>query len=506
MDRGADSEILEALVECSRNLLAYLDRDFRFVRVNRAYAEAAGRPAAELAGRNHFELYPHAENQAIFEHARDTGVPAVWREKPFEYPDQPERGVTYWDWTLTPVRSAGGEVEGLVLSLNEVTGSVRAREALVRSEQQYRTLFESMNEGHALHEMIFDREGRPVDYRFLDVNPAFARLTGLEPADVIGRTVREVLPEIEPSWIERYGRVVSSGESTRFESYSGALRRWYEVYAYRPAPGRFAVSFADISERKRIEEERTNAEIRLRQASRRKDEFLGMLSHELRNPLAPITNSLFILELTEPTSPQALRARSVIRRQLEHLTRLVDDLLDVTRIARGKIELRCEQVDLALLVRGAAEDHRALLADRGLTLLLEIPSEKVWIDGDATRISQVVGNLLQNAAKYTPAGGAVTVGLRRCSPCAELVVRDTGLGIEPDLLAQVFEPFVQGERTLARTEGGLGLGLAVVKGIAELHGGRVRAESGGRGSGTAITVELPLGEGDGAGRELPEWP
>jgi len=230
----------------------------------------------------------------------------------------------------------------------------------------------------------------------------------------------------------------------------------------------------------------------LRDASRRKDEFLGMLSHELRNPLAPIRNSVYILERADPTTEQATRARTVIKRQTEHLTRLVDDLLDVTRIARGKIELRRSRVDLGEVVLRAADDFRLMMEARGVAFRTALPEARVCSDADATRIAQVLGNLLHNAAKFTSAGDEVTLSVRAAGGEAEIRVRDTGAGIDPALLPHIFDAFVQGERTLARAEGGLGLGLALVKGISELHGGNVHAESGGIGKGAEFVVRLPL--------------
>ncbi len=220
-----------------------------------------------------------------------------------------------------------------------------------------------------------------------------------------------------------------------------------------------------------------------------------MLSHELRNPLAPIRNSVYVLENADPASEQAARARAVLRRQSEHLTRLVDDLLDVTRIARGKIELRRSRTDLREAVWRAAEDFRLMMDERGVAFRTVLPEEKTWADVDPTRINQVVGNLLHNAAKYTRRGDQVTLSLRTDQGAAEIRVRDTGAGIEASLLQRVFEPFVQGNRTLSRTEGGLGLGLALVKGIVELHGGEVRAGSEGVGKGTEFVVRFPLHQG-----------
>jgi CheY-like chemotaxis protein len=238
--------------------------------------------------------------------------------------------------------------------------------------------------------------------------------------------------------------------------------------------------------------EQREAEEALRDADRRKDEFLSVLSHELRNPLAPIRNSVSILDRSGPASEQTRRARAVIERQVDHLTRLVDDLLDVTRIARGKIELQHRDVDVASVVRRTAEDLRSVVCAHGVELAVEIPSEPVTVNGDAMRLAQVLGNLLQNAAKFTPGGGGVRLSLRAVDGAAEIRVRDTGIGIQPPLLERIFEPFVQADRSLARTDGGLGLGLALVKGITALHGGTVRAESAGTGTGAEFIVRLPL--------------
>ncbi len=248
----------------------------------------------------------------------------------------------------------------------------------------------------------------------------------------------------------------------------------------------------DVTERRRSEEQLREANERLQDADRRKDEFLGMLSHELRNPLAPIRNALYILDRAKPTGEQARRAKEVANRQLGHLTRLVDDLLDVTRIARGKIELRRSDLDLAGLAHRTADDYRALMHDRGLDLVVEVPRDPVVVNGDATRLAQVLGNLLSNAAKFTPAGGRVTLELSMQAGRAFVHVRDTGAGIAPDVLPSLFQPFTQAKQTLARSEGGLGLGLALVKGLVALHGGEVNVISDGTGHGTDFVVTIPL--------------
>lgn len=241
----------------------------------------------------------------------------------------------------------------------------------------------------------------------------------------------------------------------------------------------------------------------LREADSRKDDFLGVLSHELRNPLAPIRNSIYLLERAAPGSEQASRAKEVIRRQTDHLTRLVDDLLDVKRFSTGKFRLHPIRMDVVEQVRATVEDSRPLLSNRSIALEMDAPSAPVWVNGDATRIAQIVSNLLQNAAKFTNAGGHVRVSIERGEGQVRIYVRDDGTGIAPELLPKVFEAFVQSENTLHRTRGGLGLGLALVRGIAELHGGTVHARSEGTGKGAEFVVALPTAAPPAAGDAPP---
>jgi predicted ATPase/signal transduction histidine kinase/ActR/RegA family two-component response regulator len=234
----------------------------------------------------------------------------------------------------------------------------------------------------------------------------------------------------------------------------------------------------------------------LREVDRRKSEFLAVLSHELRNPLAPIRNSLFVLDRAEPGSEQAHRARAVMDRQVRHLTRLVDDLLDVTRINRGRIELKRERLDLNEVAQRTAEDYRATFGAAGVQFVfLPAPTGvRVWVDGDRTRLAQVMGNLLHNAAKFTSPGGKVSMSVESDSTRGQATVRvrDTGKGIAPALIPQLFKAFTQADESLDRSKGGLGLGLALVKGIAELHGGSASAASDGPGRGAIFTVTLPI--------------
>jgi signal transduction histidine kinase len=249
------------------------------------------------------------------------------------------------------------------------------------------------------------------------------------------------------------------------------------------------------TERRREQAEARDREARLREAGRQKDEFLAMLAHELRNPLAPLRNAVQLLRLRGTDPDTVTWARELIERQTAHITRIVDDLLDAARMARGTVHLQRQRLDLADLMRTAVEDHRGSLATAGLTLEVNLPSEPIWVQGDPTRLAQVIGNLLHNAAKFTDAGGRVEVRVGQADGFASVTVQDTGLGIDPAMLPRLFEPLSQADRTLERSRGGLGLGLALVKGLVELHGGRVEAFSDGPNQGASLTFWLPIDQG-----------
>jgi PAS domain S-box-containing protein len=488
-------------------------------------------------------------------------------------------------------------------------------QALRAAEARYRTIVDSIDEGFCTVEVLFDEAGTPIDYRFLEVNLAFERQTGL--VNAAGKRMRELAPQHEEHWFQIYGRVALTGEPIRFENPAEALGRWYDVYAFRvgdPERRTVAILFNDITVRKRAERALREAEgtlrgffdatgalmavveldaadfvltmvnaeaarffgrgadevtgktgrelglshetvtywlallrrchatqepviheysvsredddawlhatlsavptapsgrpriaavavdltrqrkieEELRESDRRKTHFLAVLSHELRNPLAPIRNSLQLLERSPEGTPQSAHAREVIRRQVDHLTRLVEDLLEMSRITHDKITLERCRLDAREVVRRACEDARSAFEEHGVALRLDLAPAPLWVDADPTRLAQIVGNLLSNALKFTPRSGAVDVTLRNDRGDLALRVRDTGSGIEPHLLEEIFEPFAQAERTRGTARGGMGLGLALVRSLVALHGGTVRAHSGGSGHGAELVVTLPL--------------
>jgi PAS domain S-box-containing protein len=262
---------------------------------------------------------------------------------------------------------------------------------------------------------------------------------------------------------------------------------------------RYVGATLDITERKQAEDALREANARLVELDRSKDDFIAVLSHELRNPLAPLRSGVDILERVPQGSEPARRALEIIARQVNHLTRLVNDLLEVTRITRGGIELKREPLDLCELAGACVDDYIAQFAAAGVELVVRYGSSGACVNGDRTRLTQVLGNLLQNAAKFTPRGGTTSVAVEAdaSSGRALLRVHDTGRGIAPEVLPRLFEPFTQAETSLDRSRGGLGLGLAVAKGLVELHGGTISAESS-AGRGTTFTVALPIDGGASA--------
>jgi PAS domain S-box-containing protein len=368
----------------------------------------------------------------------------------------------------------------------DVTEQTRAEQTLRDSESRYRSLFDSIDAGFCVIEVIFEDEQKPIDFRFLEVNPAFESQTGIHNAS--GRRAREIAPQYGEHWFEIYVRVARTGEPVRFENPTVEFGRFFDVYAFRVgAPGqrRVAVLFNDITERKRYAEQ-------LREADRRKDEFLAMLGHELRNPLAAIRNATELLKLTAPEDRRLQRAQDVLERQSAHMTRLIDGLLEVSRIARGKIHLDWETLDMRQVVEGAAESRISQIEARGLEFRTDVPPQPLWVRGDPVRLTQIVDNLLANAIKFTDAPGTIHVRLHEEARAAVIRVRDTGIGIRPEMLDRLFEPFQQDTQDIARAAGGLGLGLALAKGLVELHGGSIEAHSAGPGTGAELVVRVRL--------------
>ena len=399
-------------------------------------------------------------------------------------------------WTSShavPMFNAADEIFEWFGTASDVTEHKRAEQALRESEDRYRTLFNSIDEGFCVIEMLFDEAGKPVDYRFMEVNPSFEKQTGM--VNATGKRMCEFVPDLEASWFEIYGGVALTGEPIRFENKAINMdNRWFDVYAFRigdAASCRVAVLFTNITQRKYVEQQALALAQTLAEQDRRKDEFLAMLGHELRNPLAPISNAMHLLRLQTDENVLQKQARQVIERQVGQLNRLVGDLLEVSRITTGQVQLRSEQIAIADIIERAVETAQPLIAQRRHVLTLTLPPVPLWLQADASRLEQVVVNLLTNAAKYTDEGGRIELRVDQEGEFAVLRVRDTGIGMAPELLPHIFDMFTQAARSLDRSEGGLGIGLCLVQRLVALHGGTVTVQSKLK-QGSEFTVRLPL--------------
>lgn len=657
---ASDRSVFEAVINATDTMLVYLDREFNFLLVNAAYAATCGMRPEEMVGRNHFALYPHAENEAIFRKVRDTGQPAFFKYKAFEFPDQPERGTTYWDWSLIPVKDLSGCVTGLVFTLRETTANKLAEQALRNSERLYRAIGESIDYGvwvcapdgrnvyasdsflrlvgltqqqcsdfgwgDVLHP---DDSARTIDawkecvraggtwdiehrFRGTDGNWHSILARGVPVRDDanqiicwaginldIGRLKRaeektqwqnsilqginrileqtlhcRTLPNLGHACLSVVEEITQSpvgfivelnpggeieniavdipgyGSGTVMDAFPAALEirkifgrsiREGAFFNNNPAPrpdsvgtppghpqltallcaplirdgkitGTIAVAnraggygepelealqalapvIAEAFASRRAEDELYAAKAQAEESNRAKDRFLALLGHELRNPLAPIRNSVALLKRLSFSDPELQRARDMIDRQVSQLARLTDDLLDVSRIASGKMNLRKDEIDLVRVVHCTLEDHRGMLEAKGLQVAFAETGGDISVIGDQARISQVIGNLLHNAGKFADHGGHVFVAVKMAdSTHAEISISDDGIGMDEATLKGIFHPFVQADISIERSSGGLGLGLALARGIVELHGGSINARSEGVGSGSTFQVRLP---------------
>jgi signal transduction histidine kinase/CheY-like chemotaxis protein len=345
-------------------------------------------------------------------------------------------------------------------------------------EARLRAVFEAMAEGFLLAEAIIDDGGRVVDLVFLDANPAARRLTG---AQWVGRRLSEIDPSFEARWLEAWERASMSGAAERVELHSQWMRRWLDCSITRVGGSgsrRGAIVFRDVSERRRAEEA-------LREADRQKDELLAQAVHELRNPLAPIRTSVEILRVRGGSDPMVVRSRDVIERQVGHMARLLDDLLDVSRLIRGKLELERERASLRVLLDAAVEVIRPRLDQRGQRVALDVGDADVVVEADAPRLTRALVGLLTHAARHEDAGAAITVRAGR-DALGRAVVRvgEDASASEPD--GRMLEPTGSG------TSDEAGLELPLARGLVELHGGTLTSGGVGPGRGSVLTVTLPL--------------
>ena len=394
--------------------------------------------------------------------------------------------------SATAIRDEAGTIGGAVVATMDLSEQVETQRALRESEGKFRTMTE------ALPQMVWSclPDGQN-DYS----NGRWLEFTGLSGPELLGTRWHllihpDDLGQLEAAWQHslREGSLFEREHRIRHHSgeYRWVLNRALPVRDEAGRITRWMGTVTDIHDQKLVNEE-------LKAANLRKDEFLAMLAHELRNPLAPISTAAQILKLPNHDPKRSANASDVIARQVRHMVELVDDLLDVSRVTRGLIELEREPVELKAVLHSAIEQARPLIEKKGHTLATRLGAANVSVLGDRKRLVQVMANLLNNAAKYTPAGGEILVCAEAMADAVRLSVIDNGIGIEASLLPEVFELFTQARRTPDRAQGGLGLGLALVRSMVGLHGGRVLAASEGPGRGSRFDVILPVHLGVHAG-------
>lgn len=374
----------------------------------------------------------------------------------------------------------------LIATVNALLRARRAEEAAQLTARQWQMTFDAISDGVVL----LDGNGK-----ILQLNQALLRILGEQDIDPVTRTFHDVLGLVPDRDHSPFTRMLETSQREAVELKRGD--RWLQV-TVDPVrnqddqiKGALCI-ISDITERRQMEEELRLRADALAAADRRKDEFLAMLAHELRNPLAPILNSLEEIRLTKPTDLAIGQALDVAGRQVRHMSRLLDDLLDVSRFTRGKIQLRREVVDLAVLVDHAIETARPLIEANRQELTIAMPDRPVRLEGDPTRLAQVVGNLLNNAAKYSEPGGKIRLTLECSANESLLRVRDNGIGMSAEMLPRVFDLFSQADLSLDRSQGGLGIGLTLVRSLVAMHGGSITASSPGLGQGSEFVVRLPV--------------
>lgn len=502
-----------------------LDASGRISAWSEAAARLYGYEAAEILGQDYARLFtPAAANRG----APQYELGEAERRGRFEDKDWRTRkdGSKFWAHVLlTAASNENGTLRSFLSITRDLSVQKVAELALHESEERFRLLVDAVSD-YAI--FMLDPAGRVTTW-----NAGAQRLKGYREEEIIGKHFSCFYPPdaLERDWPAYELRTATA--TGRFEDEGWRLRKdgsrfWANVTisAIRDDRGElrgFAKVTRDLTERKLAEESlrkahadlerrveqrtaelaeanqalqqeiavRCRAEEALRDANRRKDDFLAMLAHELRNPLAPVRNALQIMKTPSLSEESVRQARELIERQVARLVRLVDDLLDVSRTIRGKIDLRKEPINIASAFEQAVETAQPLIEAQGQELTISLPARPLLVNADMLRLSQSICNLLANAAKYTDKAGRIWLSAEREGDDVLIRVRDSGVGIEPELLPRIFDLFVQADRSLARSQGGLGIGLTLVKHIVELHGGSVTASSAGKGHGSEFDIRLP---------------
>jgi PAS domain S-box-containing protein len=438
-----------------------VDRDWMITAVNTAAERAWGRGRDELLGHHIWELFPEVvgtPNHTAILHAMRSGV-----SQNFE-----DRSPAVHGWVAG---RAEPTPTGLIVHFQDVTRVREGDLARQQSEERYRAIVDSIDEGFGLIEVIFDADDQPIDYRFLETNPAFEEHSGLH--DAVGRTARELVPTLDDQWFETYGRIARTGEPLRFVQEAPEMEnRWFDVYAFRlggPDSNVVGILFTNITGRKHMEQ--------LQQ------DFVAMASHDLSGPVTVLRARAQLLQRRQVYDDASVTA---IIEQTQRMERLIDDLRELVRLETGNLELRLAPAKLDELAQAAIERMRLQTPGHDLRLVIPDASQDVCVDAD--RVAQVLDNLLGNAVKYSPEGGSITVSVTQSPDLVQISITDQGPGIDPVAVPHLFERFYRASAREVR--GGLGLGLYIARTLVVAHGGQIWVEST-PGEGSTFTFTVP---------------
>ena len=494
--RAADNERrrLVSIVESSSDFIGSCDTKARPTYLNAAGRRLVGLPETADVRTLEIRDFFSPEDQVFLE---ETVIPAVLQsgrwlgELAFRHFQTGEPIPVLYDLFRVDHPESGRAVE-----FAAVARDIREAKAVERSLRQSEEFNRSLMEGSTDCIKVLD-----VDGNLLHMNePGLCVMEIDDFGPLCGQAWENLWPPESQPDIERSVASAREGQPASFEAFCPTAKgspRWWEVTvspvreaAFGKVVRLLAVS-RNITERVRVQGERQSLVAALKVQDQRKDEFLATLAHELRNPLAPLRNGLQVLKLVDSGNDSLDEVRSIMERQLEQMVHLIDDLMDISRISQGKIQLRRHRIALQGILQRAAEISRPIIEERQHTLTTEIPSEPIYVEGDSTRLAQIFSNLLNNAAKYTERGGRIALRVATTDGTVTVSVEDNGVGIAPEMLPRVFDIFAQVEGTRNKAQGGLGIGLALVKNLVEMHGGTATAESEGLGLGCVFRVSLP---------------
>jgi PAS domain S-box-containing protein len=482
----------EHIIATLRDPFLVLDPSLIVKTVNRAYCETFQVTKAETENCSIFELgngqWDLSDLQRLLDQVLSPHSPFEDFEVQRDFPKIGQRTMLLNGRRFV---QSDGEPRLILLSMADITARRQAEAAVRASEARYRRLFESAKDGI----LILNED----DGKVIDANPFMEQLLGYTHAEFVDKELWEIGLFRDIAMSQDAFRGLKAKGYIRYEDLplqtkAGQTVDVEFVSNIYQEDGRAVIqcNVRDISERKRMQDRLQQQTLELADAYRRKDEFLAMLSHELRNPLAPILNALHLLRLEGDGNPLQQKARSMIQRQVEHLSRIVDDLLEVSRITTGRVNLRLERLELRNILEQAIESTQPLIERQRHQLSVSLPTQLIWLQADATRLLQAFVNLLNNAAKYTDPGGHIRLTAEQQGSEVVVRVRDNGKGIPAELLPRIFDLFTQGARTLDRSEGGLGIGLALAHSIIEMHRGTIEARSAGLNQGSEFIVRLPI--------------